>query len=69
MITLLTRAADVYISPPQAEGSRTYVKFLFQDRPGHDSLRIYDVQEPFELETDGAIIQSAYWLSSRLAGS
>jgi hypothetical protein len=63
MITVLTRAADVSVSTPQAEGGRTYVKVLFHDQPGGDSLRDYAVPEPFELETDGAIIQPNGWFT------
>jgi hypothetical protein len=62
MITVITRATDVYISARQAEGGRTYVKVLFHDQPGHEFPRDYAVPEPFELETDGAIIQPNGWL-------
>jgi len=63
MITLLTRARSVDIlEAREGRTDRTDVKVFFLDRPGYEARRRYSIPEPFQLETDGAIIQSNGWL-------
>jgi hypothetical protein len=56
-LTLFTRAPHVVISPPDPNRNQRNVEVFFRGKPPQ-SLEKYLIEQPWQLETDGAVIES-----------